>query len=297
MSSTRPIPIGGSGSQRGSPASRSPAGAQLVSHSLPADMHHVHLSRFMSSSGNARAASNGLQAPRTPLVGSMPEPNFLQLESMPDLVLGPRAEAIPEESPPRAPAVIQVRNIGTCWYSTAVMDSDACSCLQFASSCPGDIGFLRSNPTRGSWTPSLQPVSVEHDDFDLSKSPALAAMSAMRERMQSGEFDDTTTQQAGSGSSYRSFSARSGAAGTQPSRHFYASDESSSYAVSAELLERLSITSEEEGEDAEDREERYRVPQFSLQTPSDPRRRSERRGSYGNMSDSGDTGIFEFDDQ
>ncbi|KAE8905730.1 hypothetical protein PF005_g17199 [Phytophthora fragariae] len=267
MNHTRPIPIGGSGSQRGSPVTRSHNGAALVAHSLPADMHHVHLSRFMTSSNGVRAS--GLQPPRAPLVGSMPEPSFLELDSMPDLALGPPAETIREDSPPRAPAVIQ-----------------------FASSCPGDIGFLRSNPTRGSWTPSLQPYPAEHDDFDLSKSPALAAMSALRERM--GDLE--TTQQASNGSSYsRSFSAR--AAGTQPSRDYYASDESSSYPVSAELLERLSITSEEEGEGAEDRDERYRVPGYNSQMPSDQRRRAERRGSYGNVSDTGDTGIFEFDDQ
>ncbi|KAG7381321.1 hypothetical protein PHYPSEUDO_006207 [Phytophthora pseudosyringae] len=272
MSSTRPIPIGGSGSQRGSPVTRSPSGAALVSHSLPADMHHVHLSRFMTSANGAR--SGGLQPPRAPLVGSMPEPNFLQLESMPDLALGPPAETIEQDSPPaRAPAVIQ-----------------------FASSCPGDIGFLRRNPTRGSWTPSLEPHLAEHDDFDLSKSPALAAMSALRERIPPGGLDEGAAQQAGNGSAYRSFSAR-GAAGTQqPSRHYYASDESSSYAVSAELLERLSITSEE-GEGAEDRGERYRMAGYDPQMPADQRRRAERRGSYGNVSDSGDTGIFEFDDQ
>ncbi|ETN23702.1 hypothetical protein PPTG_00239 [Phytophthora nicotianae INRA-310] len=267
MSSTRPIPIGSSGSQRGSPVTRSPNGAAMVSHSLPADMHHVHLSRFMTTTSSTR--SGGLQPPRAPRVGSMPEPNFLQLDSMPDLALGPPAETIEEDSPPaRAPAVIQ-----------------------FASSCPGDIGFLRRNPTRSSWTPTLEPYVAEHEDFDLSKSPALAAMSALRERMQT----EGTTQQAGNGSSYRSFSAR-GAAGTQTSRHYYASDESSSYAVSAELLERLSITSEE-GEEREDRDERYRMPGYDLQTPADQRRRSERRGSYGNVSDTGDTGIFEFDDQ
>ncbi|KAK1930691.1 hypothetical protein P3T76_013648 [Phytophthora citrophthora] len=108
MSSTRPIPIGSSGSQRGSPVTRSPNGVAMVSHSLPADMHHVHLSRFMTSSNGPR--SGGLQPPRAPLVGSMPEPNFLQLDSMPDLALGPPAETIQEESPPaRVPAVIQVR--------------------------------------------------------------------------------------------------------------------------------------------------------------------------------------------
>lgn len=108
--------------------------------------------------------------------------------------------------------------------------------------------------------------------------------------------NEGTTQHSGNGSSYRSFSSRA-AAGTQPSRHYYASDESSSYAVSAELLERLSITSEEEGESAEDRGERYRMPGYNAQMPADQRRRSERRGSYGNVSDTGDTGIFEFDDQ
>ncbi|KAG1701822.1 hypothetical protein DVH05_010314 [Phytophthora capsici] len=262
MSSTRPIPIGSSGSQRGSPVTRSPNGVAMVSHSLPADMHHVHLSRFMTSSNGPR--SGGLQPPRAPLVGSMPEPNFLHLDSMPDLALGPPAETIQEDSPPaRAPAVIQ-----------------------FASSCPGDIGFLRRNPTRNSWTPSLEPHLAEHDDFDLSKSPALAAMSALRERSELGEG---VTQYTGNGSSFRSFTTR-GASGTQPSRHYYASDESS---VSAEILERLTITSEE-GEEAEDRDERYR---YESQMPADQRRRAERRGSYSNVSDTGDTGIFEFDDQ
>ncbi|KAF4036285.1 hypothetical protein GN244_ATG11654 [Phytophthora infestans] len=271
MSSTRPIPIGSSGSQRGSPVTRSPNGAAMVSHSLPADMHHVHLSRFMTNTTGTR--SGELQPPRAPRVGSMPEPNFLQLDNMPDLALGPPAETIEEDSPPaRVPAVIQ-----------------------FASSCPGDIGFLRRNPARGSWTPTLDPYLAEHDDFDLSKSPALAAMSALRERMQTDASGQGTSQQAGNDSSYRSFNAR-GAAETQPSRQYYASDESSSNAVSAELLERLSITSEE-GEEPANRDERYRMPGYDMQMPVDQRRRSERRGSYGNVSDTGDTGIFEFDDQ
>ncbi|OWZ22367.1 hypothetical protein PHMEG_0002957 [Phytophthora megakarya] len=272
MSSTRPIPIGGNGSQRSSPVTRSPNmnNGAMVSHSLPADMHHVHLSRFLTNSNAVR--SGGLQPPRAPRVGSMPDPNFLPLDNMPDLALGPPAETIEDDSPPaRPPAVIQ-----------------------FASSCPGDIGFLRSNPTSASWTPSLEPYVAEHDDFDLSKSPALAAITALRERMESGGNGNEGTTQQGNGS--RSFSARA-AAGTQPTRHYYAADESATFAVSAELLERLSITSEEEGEDAEDRDERYRMPGYNSQIPTDQRRRSERRGSYGNVSDTGDTGIFEFDDQ
>ncbi|CAH0479931.1 unnamed protein product [Peronospora belbahrii] len=199
----------------------------------------------------------------------MPEPNFVQVESMPDLVLGPPAETIEEDSPPqRIPAVVQ-----------------------FASSCPGDIGFLRNNPTRSSWTPTLEPHPAEHDVFDLSKSPALAVMSALRERMPLGEFhgnEGIATLQVGTGS------LRSR---TQPSRHYYASDESASYTVSAELLERLSITSEEEGESIENRDERYRMPEYNSQMSTDERRRSERRESCGNVSDTGDTGIFEFDDQ
>ncbi|KAF4321497.1 hypothetical protein JM18_003936 [Phytophthora kernoviae] len=264
---TRPIPISGNGSQRGSPITHSPNNTSLVAHSLPADMHHVHLSRFMMSASGAR--SNALQPPRAPLVGSMPEPNFMQLDGMPDLSLPPPAEAV-EASPPRAPAVVQ-----------------------FANSCPGDIGFLRQgNPMRGSWTPSLHPHPAEHEDFDLSKSPALAAMSALRDgRPPAGESSATTQS---NGLAYRSFSS-SNAPVTTPTRHYYASDESSTYAVSAELLERLSITSEEEEEDAEDREERYRMQGYDQQIPADQRRRSDRRGSYGSMSDGGDTGIFEFD--
>lgn len=246
---TRPIPIGG-GSQRGSPLSRSPDTA-LVAHSLPADMHHVHLSRF----GRPAARPAALQPPRAPLVGSMPEPNFLSLDGMPDLSLPPPMEQEEEESPPRSNVV------------------------QFASSCPTDMGYLRQgNPVRGSWTPTLEPYPAEQDDFDLSKSPALAAMSALRE--------SAPPQNNG----YRSHSGRSAA----PTRHYYASDESSTYAVSAELLERLSITSEEE-EDTEDRDERYRVPGYDSQLPADQVRRGDRRGSYGSMSDGGDGGIFEFD--
>ncbi|KAG7395075.1 hypothetical protein PHYBOEH_004272 [Phytophthora boehmeriae] len=162
--------------------------------------------------------------------------------------------------------------------------------VQFASSCPGDIGFLRQgNPMRGSWTPSLQPHPAEQEDFDLSKSPALAAMSALRDARPLAGETLTTTQNNGPG--HRSFSARN----ATPTRHYYASDESSTYAVSAELLERLSITSEEEGEDTEDREERYRLQGYDQQIPADQRRRNDRRGSYGSMSDGGDTGIFEFD--
>ncbi|RLN92023.1 hypothetical protein BBJ28_00008467 [Nothophytophthora sp. Chile5] len=151
---------------------------------------------------------------------------------------------------------------------------------------------------RGSWTPSLQPYPVEHDDNDLSKSPALAAMSALRDgRPPTAPGRTGTAQQMNGGSAYRSFGVRA-AAGTPPSRHYYASDESSTYAVSAELLERLSITSEEEAEGVEDDEGRYRMPVYNAQVPTDQQRRqSERRGSYGNMSDGGDPGIFDFEDQ
>ncbi|CAI5725351.1 unnamed protein product [Peronospora farinosa] len=269
MNATRPIPIGTSGSQRGSPVTRSLNGVAMVSHSLPADMHHVHLSRFITNSNSIR--SNGLEPPGAPLVGSMPEPNFLRFESMPDLALGPPAEMIEEDSPPqRVPSVVQ-----------------------FASSCPGNIGFFRSNMTRSSWRPTLEPHPAEHDDFDLSKSPALAMMSAMRERMSWGGLSEETTLQSGNGLSDDGLlSSR-----TQPVRHYYASDESSSYAVSAELLERLSITSEEERESTEERHERYRMPEYNSQMSGNQRRRPERRGSSGNVSDTGDTGIFEFDDQ
>ena len=119
INSTRPILIGGSGSQRGSPMTRSPNGVAIVSHSLPADMHHVHLARFMTSTNGARAS--GLQPPRAPLVGSMPEPHFLQLESMPDLALGPPAETIEEQSlPPRAPAVVQVQHTRYIIFGTKI---------------------------------------------------------------------------------------------------------------------------------------------------------------------------------
>uniref|UniRef100_M4C6N8 Uncharacterized protein n=1 Tax=Hyaloperonospora arabidopsidis (strain Emoy2) TaxID=559515 RepID=M4C6N8_HYAAE len=246
---------------------RSPNGVAIVSHSLPADMHHVHLARFMTSTNGARAS--GLQPPRAPLVGSMPEPHFLQLESMPDLALGPPAETIEEQSlPPRAPAVVQ-----------------------FASSCPGNVAFLRSNPTRSSWTPTLAPHAAEHDDFDLSKSPALAAL---REMMSSVGYrcDDENARQVSNDASYRSSGSR-----IQSSRHHAASGESSSYAVSAELFERLSITSEDDEEKAEDRDEHYCMPRYNSQISPELRQRSERHGSYGNLSDTGDTGIFEFDDQ
>ncbi|CEG38185.1 uncharacterized protein PHALS_08273 [Plasmopara halstedii] len=157
MSSTRPIPIGASGSQRNSPITPNPNNSHaIVSHSLPVDMHHVHLSRFMTRTDDTR--SGGLQPPRAPFVGSMPEPHFLQLESMPDLALGPPADIIPDTTPPaRTPAVIP-----------------------FASSCPDKLEFLQ---TRSSWTPTLEPYLAEHDDFDLSKSPALAAMSALRDNL------------------------------------------------------------------------------------------------------------------
>ncbi|CAI5723024.1 unnamed protein product [Hyaloperonospora brassicae] len=219
MHSTRPILIGGSGSQRSSPGTRSPNSVALASHSLPADMHHVHLSRFRTSASGAR--SSGLQPPRAPLVGSMPEPHFLPVETMPDLALGPRAETRDEPSlPQRAPAAV----------------------VQFASSCPGNIAFLRRNVTRSAWTPTLAPHAVDQDDFDLSKSPALAAL---RERGRHGN-----------------------------------------------------IASEEGEESArESDEQHYGMPRYDLQIPTDPRRRSERHGSCGNMSDTGDTGIFEFDDQ
>ncbi|KAI9916070.1 hypothetical protein PsorP6_007012 [Peronosclerospora sorghi] len=274
---TRPIPIGSNSSHRDSPVPRSLTHeSPMVSHSLPADMHHIHLSRFLATANGVR--SGGVQPPRAPVVGSMPDPDCFQLESLPAFSLGPSAETMEEESiPQRAPAV-----------------------LQFSSSCPGNIGFLRSNPT---WTPTLEPPSVEPDDLDLSKSPALAAMSMMRQRMRrdGGCGHEGTTQQMDSGPTHRSGSIR-----THPTRHLYASNEASSYTVSAEMMERLRITADKGETDTEEaRNERCRVPGYSLPMPGDLRRQraTERRRSCGNGSDTGDTGdtrdtgIFEFDDQ
>lgn len=197
-------------------------------------MHHVHTSRFRTRADDTRVA---IQPPRAPLVGSMPEPRFLPLEHMPDLTLGPPAELVEATTPSRrAPAVVQ-----------------------FASSCPDDFGFFNRNFSRKSWMPTLEPLS----DLDLSKSPALAAMTAIRARE------------------------------APVARQGNASNESSRYAMSAELLKRLNITSEEDEEDVADREERSRMSGFDVPTHKE----RMRRGSSGNVSDLGDTGIFEFDDQ
>ena len=129
MNSTRPIPIGTSGSsQRGSPVAPSFTGRAMVSHSLPVAMHHVHLSRFRTSASSIR--SNGLQPPGAPRVGSMPEPHFLLLDSMPDLALGPPAEIIHEESPPQCVSSSSVGQVhvragflsAAGWWSVTCVD-------------------------------------------------------------------------------------------------------------------------------------------------------------------------------
>lgn len=106
-------------------------------------------------------------------------------------------------------------------------------------------------------------------------------------------LSEGTTRQSGHEVSDRSLSSQ-----TQIFRHDYASDESSGDAVNAELLERLSLTSKDAAsKSTEERNERYRMSEDNVQLSGSQRRRPERRRSSGNVSDPGDTGIFEFDDQ
>ena len=150
---------------------------------------------------------------------------------------------------------------------------------------------MRRNPTRSAWTPTLAPHAVDQDDFDLSKSPALAALREREPSVRSSSNDELA-RQVGNGAPNRSSCPR-----IQSTRHYAVPGGSSSYAVSAELFERLSIASEEGEESAGESDEHYGMPRYDLQISADSRRRSERHGSCGNMSDTGDTGIFEFDDQ
>ncbi|DAZ98504.1 TPA: hypothetical protein N0F65_004941 [Lagenidium giganteum] len=149
---SRPIPISRDSSRRASPTSSTASHGRMdtspvngISQSCPVGHANVHA--LLSSS---------YQPPRAPIIGSLPEPSALDSNPMPELVLPPPARD--QQRRPPTTSVVQVR-------------------ASLFGSCPGDIGFMREGMAARSWAPSPRTA----DEFDLSKSPALAAMSAMRD--------------------------------------------------------------------------------------------------------------------
>lgn len=144
--------------------------------------------------------------------------------------------------------------------------------VQFASSCPGDIGFLRqSNPVHHPWYclfviafciglsfafpltsctdtcactwDGRVPSPRALDEFDLSKSPALSVMSASRD----GRAPINNFRHVGQSRSYSSSSRQQ-----QPNRNRFPPNASRPYYPDSgvlshtELMEHLSITEEEQ---------------------------------------------------
>uniref|UniRef100_K3WJ04 Uncharacterized protein n=1 Tax=Globisporangium ultimum (strain ATCC 200006 / CBS 805.95 / DAOM BR144) TaxID=431595 RepID=K3WJ04_GLOUD len=272
MSGTRPIPIGSRGRASPPTSSSSRGGSpppsnehNAISHSCPV---HVPLSGNGGSVvGSYSSSYTRFQPPRAPRFGSLPEPSFLQLDDppMPELLLPPPAQSSNHNS------------------------SATPSVIQFASSCPGDIGFLRqSNPVHHSWAPSPRAL----DEFDLSKSPALSVMSASRtDRAPLNNFR-RVGQSNGSNRS-RSFP-----------RHASTRD-NGMLSTHTELMEHLSITEEEQSfsDDSSEFNHNSSTSQYpSYPPPVQPNtqqqydERRERRGSYGSLSDNGDGGVFHFEE-
>lgn len=134
------------------------------------------------------------------------------------------------------------------------------------------------------------------DEFDLSKSPALAVMSAAREgRAPMHNFRRVGQQQE------ENRHRPSSGAGRRDSGGFY-----------TELMGNLSITEEEQFSDdsaefnhhsyrgrrlQQEQEQEQQEQEFRLPAPSQSAYdRRERRGSYGNLSDNGDGGVFLFEE-
>ncbi|TMW55623.1 hypothetical protein Poli38472_010505 [Pythium oligandrum] len=248
---TRPIPIGhGHRSQRSSPVGipavgefnleqTSPNGA-MISQSCPVNGH------------SASFFTTRYQPPRAPVIGSLPEPSFMLAggdSGMPELVLPPPAQN--QTGSRREPSFIPV-----------------------ASSCPSDIGYLRDGfpMHQHSWAPSPRTA----DDFDLSKSPALAVMSAMREGRRPPQYHSNRQSRIPEDDITDSSTA------SNPRYFFREEDELDVHLQTQQMaMEHLSL-----GES--------RPPRRGSDTPLPPLglppRRPERRGSY-------DGGVFDFEDQ
>ncbi|GLD96654.1 hypothetical protein PINS_up005337 [Pythium insidiosum] len=257
--STRPIPIS-QGSVRGGSQRSSPSGTTGGSDSSPeADVPSAMISQSCPVNGNAPPFLRArYQPPHAPIIGSLPEPSFLLNEesAMPELILPPPAHPSESESE-REPSVVQ-----------------------FASSCPVDIGYMRQGhpiPQR-SWAPSPRATQ----EFDLSKSPALAVMSAMRERRGSVGSESRQFVREHSYQERRSLTSMSSSLHTFREED----DEGMNFDLDNGMypqqlrMDRLSISST-----PHDRRGTDNVPSLGL-----PPRRPERRGSY-------DGGVFHFEDQ
>ncbi|RHY04328.1 hypothetical protein DYB37_002559 [Aphanomyces astaci] len=96
-----------------------------------------------------------MAAPRTPLIGSLPDPSssFLAAHPMPPLHLPP------------PPSELNLPSESTS------LSSRRETVVQFASSCPAQVGFLHM-PRRAT-TKTPHPLTTADD---LSKSPSLAVM-------------------------------------------------------------------------------------------------------------------------
>lgn len=262
---TRPIPISqGRRSQRSSPpssttaADASPNG--MISQSCP--VNHNGATYFHQ------------RPPRAPVIGSLPEPSFLLAgggdDEMPELLLPPPAQPDVRNSTPRQPSVIQV-----------------------ASSCPGDIGFFRhgSPASQPAWT--ISPRAS--DEFDLSKSPALAVMSAMRQARRNS-IDSRRNEDAPDRPPQRRHPQTSAHGTPQPRRipdSPYRPAPSNSFVASSHFL-----FEEDDDQSTEGDRHEISVEGLSLSERASygengaiglPPRRPERRGSY-------DGGIFHFED-
>ncbi|ETW01042.1 hypothetical protein H310_06673 [Aphanomyces invadans] len=129
-------------------------------HSCPAPRHLMALPPHLASSSKQRSA------PRTPLIGSLPDPSstFLSAHPMPPLHLPP---------PP----------LDLDRPSSSSSSTRRETVVQFASSCPAQVGFLHM-PRHAATMTAPFPASD-----DLSKSPSLAVMRSMeslrRERLSS----------------------------------------------------------------------------------------------------------------
>ncbi|TYZ61947.1 hypothetical protein PybrP1_000681 [[Pythium] brassicae (nom. inval.)] len=236
-----------------------------ISHSCPVHAPHHNSGGGGGAIGGGGGSSSGrFQPPRAPFFGSLPEPSFLHVDDnpMPELLLPPPAQT--RDGPPAPASVVQ------------------------------------GNPVQHSWTPSPRAL----DEFDLSKSPALAVMSAARE----GRAPTHNFRRVGQQQQQQSRSFSSSAGGSRDSGGFY-----------TELMGNLSITEEEQGfsddsadfthrrfsarrlqheQQQQEREHEDAAQQaFRLPAPSQSALdRRERRGSYGNMSDNGDGGVFLFEE-
>lgn len=133
------------------------------------------------------------------------------------------------------------------------------------------------------------------DEFDLSKSPALAVMSAAREgRVPAHNFRRVGQQQ----SPHHGTSSRHHRSSSSGARGSY----SESAGLYTEMMGSLSITEEEHSsfsDDSADYNHHHQTQATQQRYRADDafaRAARERRSSYGSLSDAGDSGVFDFEE-